>query len=119
MFISNIKKKDLPQIFLRIGLATIFTYAAVSSFVNPQDWVGYLPGFATDIITDTTLLTVFSVYELFLALWLLSGKYIKYVGALCAMTLAGIILFNFNLFIITFRDIALIFACLALISTDL
>jgi hypothetical protein len=68
----------------------------------------------TDRISADVLLTGFSVYELLLAGWLLSGVYVRYAALLCAATLAGIVVTNFELFAITFRDIALIFAALAL-----
>lgn len=103
-----------PQLLLRIGLAIIFLYAAISSFTNPQDWVGYLPSFATDMVDARLLLHVFSVYEMLLAIFLLAGVLTRYVALLCAATLAGIVAFNSSLFAITFRDIALIFAALAL-----
>jgi len=103
-----------PQLLLRAGLAIIFLYAAISSFTNPQDWVGYLPSFATDMIDARLLLHIFSVYEMLLAIFLLAGVLTRYVALLCAATLAGIVAFNSSLFAITFRDIALIFAALAL-----
>jgi len=103
-----------PQLLLRIGLAIIFLYAAISSFTNPQDWVGYLPSFATDMVDSRLLLHVFSVYEVSLAIFLLADVLTRYVALLCAATLLGIVAFNSSLFAITFRDIALIFAALAL-----
>ena len=103
-----------PQLLLRTGLSIIFLYAAISSFTNPQDWVGYLPSFATKMVDAQLLLHVFSVYELLLAIFLLAGVLTRYVALLCAATLAGIVAFNSSLFAITFRDIALIFASLAL-----
>jgi uncharacterized membrane protein YphA (DoxX/SURF4 family) len=105
---------DFPALLLRVGLAVIFMYAAISSFVNPQDWAGYLPSILTDRLEPNVFLKGFSAYELALAVWLLSGVYVRYAALLCAATLAGIIASNFSLFAITFRDIALVFAALAL-----
>lgn len=106
--------KMLTPLLLRIGLATVFIYAAVSSFLDPNEWIGYLPSFLTSIVEAETLLPFFSVYELLLAAWLLSGVYVRYVALLCAATLAGIVVFNFALFAISFRDIGLVLAALAL-----
>jgi len=111
---QTLQKKHVTPLFLRLGLATMFLYAAISSFVSPRDWVGYLPSFMTDIIQAETLLKFFSVYELALAGLLLSGVYVRYVALLCAATLAGITAFNFGLLQISFRDIGLTFAALAL-----
>jgi len=110
--------KHLAMWLLRLGLSTVFLYAAISSFVNPEDWVGYLPNVLTEHFSATLLLKFFSAYELGLVVWLLSGVYLRYAGLLCALTLAGIVTSNFHLFAITFRDIALIFSALALSSLD-
>lgn len=111
---QTLQKKNLTPLFLRLGLATVFLYAAISSFVSPRDWVGYLPAFMTDIVEAETLLKFFSVYELALAGLLLSGVYVRYVALLCAATLAGIAAFNFSLLQISFRDVGLALAALAL-----
>lgn len=104
----------IAPLLLRIGLATVFMYAAVSSFIDPNEWVGYLPSFMTKIVDAETLLPLFSIFELTLAAWLLSGVYVRFAALVCAATLAGIVVFNFSLFAISFRDIGLIFAALAL-----
>ncbi len=111
-------QQNYASILLRIGLAVIFGYAAISSFKNPQDWIGYLPHILSNHFDKHTLLKIFSVYELILAVWLISGKYLKYAALLATLTLAGIVTSNFHLFAITFRDIALIFAALALFSLN-
>jgi uncharacterized membrane protein YphA (DoxX/SURF4 family) len=108
------KPQQLTPLLLRAGLAIIFLYAAISSFANPEDWAGYLPGMLTERVSADGLLKIFSVYELLLAAWLVSGVYTRYAALLCAATLGGIVVSNFELFAITFRDIALIFAALAL-----
>lgn len=105
-----------PALLLRLGLAIVLAYAAISSFMSPEDWVGYLPEFVTDILNANTLLKLFSAYELVLVVWLLSGWRQEFAGLLCAATFAGIVAANFSLFQITFRDIALVFASLALTS---
>lgn len=99
---------------LRIGLAVVLLYASISSFKNPQDWTGYLPSFVRTTRLAVPLLHLFSVYELLLVVWLVSGKFIRYAAWLYALTFSGIVVVNFSLFAISFRDIALIFAALAL-----
>jgi uncharacterized membrane protein YphA (DoxX/SURF4 family) len=107
-------KPGLPALLLRVSLAVIFLYAAASSFANPREWIGYLPGVLVERFPAELLLKGFSVFELLLAAWLLSGVYTRYAALLAAATLGGIVVTNFELFMITFRDIALIFAALAL-----
>jgi len=102
------------SLFLRVGLATVFLYAAVSSFLAPNDWLGYLPGFLRAIIPATVLLSIFSVVEIILAAWLLTGVYVRFAALVCVAMLLGIVVSNFSLLAISFRDIGLIFAALAL-----
>lgn len=106
----------MPFLLLRLGLATVLAYAAISSFMTPDDWVGYLPSMLTDLLDANMLLKLFSAYELLLVIWLLSGWRLELAGLFCGATFAGIIVSNASLLQITFRDIALVFASLALAS---
>lgn len=107
-------QKNLATLLLRVGLAIMLVYAAVGSLVNPREWIGYFPSMLTDLMPANILLKIFSVYELSLAAWLLSGVCLRWAALFCAATLGGIVVANLDLLIITFRDIALIFAALAL-----
>ena len=106
--------KQLPLWLLRIGLAVMFLYAAIGSFVAPNEWIGFLPPFVTSLFDAELLLKVFSVVEIALVAWLLSGVYTRYAALLAAAMLIGIAISNFSLFAISFRDIGLAFAALAL-----
>ncbi|HXH26414.1 MAG TPA: MauE/DoxX family redox-associated membrane protein [Candidatus Acidoferrum sp.] len=109
---------QLAALLLRFGLAFVFTYAAVDSFIHPDDWVGYLPHFMTIFIPAETMLNVISAYELALAGWLLIGKYTRYAAILSALTLAGILAANLGILGVTFRDVGLVFAALALVFVE-
>lgn len=89
-------------------------YAAVDSTLQPDAWIGFLPPFLQDIIPGNYLLIGFSVYEVLLAIWLLSGLGGVYSGILSALTMVGIIISSPSLFMITFRDVAILGAALAL-----
>lgn len=108
----------MASLLIRVGLAAVLLYASVSSYITPADWIGYLPRFLTEHVSGTLLLHVFSVYELLLAVWLLSGIYIKHVAILAALTFSGIILTNTGLLAVTFRDITMVFASLALLFIE-
>jgi uncharacterized membrane protein YphA (DoxX/SURF4 family) len=101
-------------LLLRVALATVFLYAAISSTLQPSEWVGFLPPVLVDHFDSSVLLKIFSAYELLIAAFLLVGVYVRYAAIVAALTLGGIVVSNFSLFAITFRDIALIFAALAL-----
>ncbi|HEU5122015.1 MAG TPA: DoxX family membrane protein [Candidatus Saccharimonadales bacterium] len=112
------KGARLAPLFLRLGLSIVFIYAAVASTVSPSEWIGYLPAPLKATFPAEGLLMVFSVYELILAVWLLSGVYVRYAALLTALTLTGIVVSNFSLLSISFRDIGLIFAAIALVVID-
>jgi hypothetical protein len=115
---NHANKNNTASLLIRSGLAIVFLYAATSSLVTPQDWVIYLPHFATNLVDTTTLVRLFAVYELVLAGLLISGKYVRWVGMTAALTFLAIILSNFSLFTITFRDVALFFSALALVFIE-
>lgn len=100
--------------FLRFGIAFSFLYTAVSSFLSPNSWIGFFPMFLRDLIPANILLLIFSIFEIILALWLISNKAIFYASILSSFTLLGIIIFNFSSFDIVFRDVTILFAALAL-----
>lgn len=104
----------VTSLLLRLGLAAVLLYASIAAFVAPNDWVGFLPRVLTQHFDGYRLLQFFSAYELVLALWLLSGVYIRLAALAAAATFSGILLTNITLLPITFRDITMIFAALAL-----
>ncbi|MBI2635582.1 MAG: hypothetical protein HYW79_03530 [Parcubacteria group bacterium] len=108
------KSFKMVKLLLRLGLAFVFFYVAIFSFLNPNDWIGFFPLFLRDIIAENSLLLFFSIYELALGFWLISGKYSFLSGLVSAATLLGIIVFNLGAFDIVFRDVGLFFAALAL-----
>ncbi len=110
----KIDNDKIANWLLRIGLAAVFLYAAVSSLQHPVVWAVFLPLFLTKLISSVTLIKFFAVYELLLVVWLLSGKYTRYAAALCAATLLGIVVTNPSQLIVTFRDVGLAMMATAL-----
>jgi hypothetical protein len=104
----------LATLLLRLGLAAVFGYAAIASLVSPDDWIGYLPHFATALVPGVLLLKLFSAYELVLALWLLWGRYMRAAGIVSAMTILAIVGSDIKLFAITFRDLPIAAGAVAL-----
>ena len=100
--------------FLRLGLAFTFIFAAISGFLNPQAWVGYVPDFGGNFITRAYILFFHDVINMALGFWLLSGKKTFYAAVISCLALAGIIITNLASFLITFRDVGLFFAAVAL-----
>lgn len=106
------------SLIIRIGLAAVFAYAAIDAFREPAAWVSYIPVFTTKFIAAKIALDLISVFQLALVIWLLTGKYIKYAAVISAALLSGIMLFNFSTFLITFRDLGLVAAAIALVFLD-
>jgi uncharacterized membrane protein YphA (DoxX/SURF4 family) len=102
------------SLILRLGIAAVFAYAAIAAIVAPDDWVGYIPHYVREQFRADVLLMVFSVFELLLALWLVSGKFARWAGIITALMMGAIIVSDLGLFVITFRDIAIAAAGLAL-----
>lgn len=118
MKIKRLNKNQLSSLLLRIGLAFVFAYAAVGSLTHPGDWIGYLPPFLLKLSYVHGLLKLFAVFEIVLAVWLLSNRYVRYAGAVCAAMLLGIVLAQPSVFIVTFRDIGLLFMAISLVVID-
>lgn len=99
---------------LRIGIAFTLLYAAVDSTLNPDMWIGFLPPLIQAFVPGEILLPIFSVYEVILGLWLLSGWKSFYPALLSGATMIGIMVATPSQFIITFRDVAILGAAVAL-----
>ena len=108
-------KQKIALILLRFGLAFVFFYAAIASYLSPNNWIGFFPMFVKNILPSQFLLTTFSFYELALGFWLISGKWPVISAGLAAASILGIIVFNFGAMDIIFRDTGLLFAALALV----
>lgn len=110
----------LASFLLRIGLGLVFLYAALSAFLQPYSWMGYLPSWIRTASAAPFLLNVFGLYETLLALWLFSGKKTFHAASLTSITLLAIIVVNINSLDIVFRDVSILFcaAALAVLSKE-
>lgn len=102
------------RLLLQLGLAIVFLYAAISQLKEPNNWTTYFPNFLANSFSLITAVKIVAIYEVALAAWLITGKYLRLAGLLSALTFGGIILFNLHYLIITFRDFGLLFMSLAL-----
>lgn len=101
------------ELLLRVGIAFAFVYAAISGFIYPDAWIGYFPESAR-ILPDAQLLSLWGAIEVIVALWLLSGVYLRMAGIVAAALLLGVVVFNSSQMIVVFRDIPIALAALAL-----
>ena len=108
---QNLKAVSL---LLRLSIASVFLYAAVAATLQPQNWIYFLPQFLTSKFSSVLLLHGFSLFQLLLSMWILSGWKTFYAALLAALTLLGIITVNWGNIDILFRDFAIFFAAVAL-----
>ncbi len=106
--------ENRASLLLRVGLAAVFLYIAYASFKEPDIWIAFMPEFIQQLPQSRILLYGFSAYEIFLGIWLLSNKKIFYAALLTALTLFGIVISTLQYLDIAFRDLAIMFAALAL-----
>ena len=108
-------KQRTVSYLLRLGLAFVFIYAGIASFVNPSDWIGFFPLFLRNLLNNNLLLIGHSAFEVVLGLWLLTGKWPFYSSVISAVAIFGIIIFNLGSMDIIFRDVAILFMALSLV----
>jgi len=108
------KNYKLALFLLRLGIASVFLYAAIAAYLEPQNWIGYIPQFFRNIFPANVLLMLFGAYQIILSLWLLWGKKIFWASLLSILTFIAIIIANIWSLDIVFRDIAILFAAFSL-----
>jgi len=96
---------------IKLGLAFILAYVSIDSFISPDLWIGFLPGWATSTVSAKLLLDLFSIAQLVLAAGLLWRQVSAYAALLTAVLLGAIVLTDLQDFLIVFRDLGL--ACAA------
>lgn len=108
------EKTSLISFFLRVAISIPFLYAAIAAFLTPESWIGFLPSWIRIIMPLEIALSAFSLYQIVLSLWLLSGKWLHYSSLLASATLLGITIFNLGALDIVFRDVGLLLAAVSL-----
>lgn len=108
------EKTNLISFFLRLAISIPFLYAAIATFLTPESWIGFLPSWIGIIMPVKMALSAFSLYQIALSLWLLSGKWLRYSSLLASATLLGITVFNLGALDIVFRDVGLFLATISL-----
>ena len=98
---------------LQVALAFVFTYAAISAFTTPAAWLGFIPSYVPTQYAKPSL-DFFGVIQLVLAAWLLTGQWLRYSAAASALLITALTLSNLSSLVVTFRDVGLALAAVAL-----
>lgn len=97
------------ELILRIGIAVAFIYPAVEGFFYPNSWIGFLPIWIRDLpINEITLLHIFGISEIVIAIWILLGRRIFIPSILAIIYLVLIIVLNWKFIDLLFRDFAIL-----------
>lgn len=127
--ILKLLDKIKPEWPLRIGLGIMYLYSGVNLFLHPSAWQWALPYWLKQIIAQFININGYlrfqGVVEIIMALcllaWFLKPAIVKWVAFVSSLEMTIILvlaLFPFNQtnFLITFRDIGLLGAALALLT---
>ena len=107
-------KRKIVTLLLRCSIASVFLYAAVAATLQPNNWIGYIPEFIRHVFPASMLLLGFSLFQMVLGIWILTGWKTVISASLAALTLLGIIAANSTQIDILFRDFAIFFVAVAL-----
>jgi len=107
-------RKELAVFFLRAGLAFALIYVGISTFVNPNFWIGFVPSAVEIILSKEMFLRIHGAFDILLGFWFVINKRIEYAALLTALSMFAIIAFNYKALDVIFRDITIFFAALAL-----
>lgn len=118
----NISQKIKPEWPLRLGLGLMYLYSAYDIFYHPSAWTWAIPSWFRNVVEVVMPLEAylriqavgeFAIALLFVA-WF-SGKWgVRIASILATLEMAGILLLT-GIDSITFRDIGLLGAALALV----
>lgn len=114
-----------PEWLLRLGLGAMYLYSGYDLFVNPRHWYGFVPAWFSRAIVPEVFPSI-DVYlklqgagELLIGLlflaWFLRRRWVR-VAALAAVAEMALIIGFVGVDPITFRDIGLLGAALALLA---
>ena len=109
-----IKKSELISVSLRAGLGIVFLYSAISSFLQPTNWIGFVPDFVELIMSKETFLIIFSIFELILGILILSNYKTFATSIISSITIFAITIGNIGALEIIFRDFAILLMSIAL-----
>ncbi|OGZ97028.1 MAG: hypothetical protein A2679_01980 [Candidatus Sungbacteria bacterium RIFCSPHIGHO2_01_FULL_54_26] len=112
-----------PERVLRLGLGFTFLYSGWDLISNPYDWYGFVPAWFSAVVTPVMPLEMFlrvqGVGELLLAAallaWFLPRRIVQ-IAAMLAVVHLFVILVGVGIDPVTFRDVGLLGAAIALLA---
>lgn len=111
-------KKKIEHV-LRLGLAFAFIYPAVSAFIEPSNWIGFIPTFIRNLVSADIFLPIYSIAELIIGAGILLAKNPFYYTVSGAFVLGAVVILNIGSFDLVFRDVSIIGMAIALVMLNL
>lgn len=107
---------SLPIFILRIGLGLTFALTGFLILKDDDKWTHMLPRwFVRHIGSARSFMIATAWFDLLLGAWILSGYFTGIVASLAAVHLIGVLIVSGrDEFHEVYRDIGLLFACVAL-----
>jgi len=108
---------------LRIGLGLMYLYSGWGLFFHPDDWSFFVPGWMMDFLASVSIpLNTYLQFQgsfeflvgLLLLLWFVRGWFIVGIATFAVLEMTAILIFT-GIDIVTFRDIVILAAGLALL----
>ncbi|MGB2580656.1 MAG: hypothetical protein WBC83_03090 [Minisyncoccia bacterium] len=93
-------------LLLKLGVAFAFIYPAISAFIDPSQWIGYVPSFVDSILPSEIFLPIFSTIEILVALGVLFWNN-PIPPVVAGIMLVSIVVFNSSEFSVVFRDLSI------------
>lgn len=107
----------LERKILRIGLSLVILWFGVSQLLNPQQWIGFVPGWLENIAPLITFVYINAVFEIAFSLLILSNNFVKLSSILLSIHLVIIILeLGYNG--VAVRDVGIVVGFLSLIAME-
>lgn len=100
-------------LLLKIGIAFAFIYPALSAFIDPSAWIGYVPVWIDSFIPREIFLLIFSPIEIVVALGVLFFDR-PLPSIIAGVMLVSIVVFNYNELSTVFRDLSIALTAFAL-----
>lgn len=108
------------QLALRLGIAAVFLWFGIDKFIEPQYWVdAWMPQIAQRIVAyvhaaPSDFMFLVGIFEVLVALSLVTGFFVRWFAALAAVFLVGVLGFH-GLNEVLVKDLAVIGGLISLI----
>ena len=114
----KLNKEEIGVYILRLGLAIVFLYFGISQILDQSKWIYLVPDrffiFYINEVLKSKLVFINGIFDLIIALSLISGIFIRIFSILGFIHLLSITIFSLGFEPSGIRDLGLAFAMLSL-----